>query len=152
VPNEALTPFCAQLASTTAERPFYLSAGSFILSRTLNLTAAEIVESRHCAYLPRLPVKGASRDHLGITSILGVTVSGKLLAFGVSPAADSTALRSPDEELQQQWLCSWDPHARRWTSLAPPLSVAWNWCAGGRWRGSLAQSAASQHTNLWVRG
>ena len=124
VPDQALAPFGATSANATIDRPLYLSVASHVPSRMLYLKAAQIVDDRHWAYLPPLPVKGASADHIGITSILGVTASGKLLAFGVSPTADVTALRSPDEDFQQQWLWSWDPHAQRWTSLAPPLPVA----------------------------
>jgi hypothetical protein len=118
----------------------------------LYLKAAEIVDNRHWAYLPPLPVKGTSADHIGITSILGVTASGKLLAFGVNPQTGIQTDKSLEEQFDQHWLWSWDPHAQRWTSLAPPLPVAWTGCSDGCWRASLAQSATSQQTVLWVRG
>jgi hypothetical protein len=118
----------------------------------LYLKAAETVDNRHWAYLPPLPVKGAGADHIGITSILGVTASGKLLAFGVNPQTGVQADKPPEEQFDQQWLWSWDPHAQRWTSLAPPLPLAWKACSDGCWRASLAQSVASQQTILWVRG
>lgn len=152
VPNEALAPFGARSASATAERPLYLSAGSFVVSRMLYLKAAEIVDNRHWAYLPPLPVRGTSADHIGITNILGVTASGKLLAFGVNPQTGVQTDKPLEEQFDQQWLWSWDPHAARWTSLAPPLPVAWKWCGDGCRRASLAQSATSQQTTLWVRG
>jgi hypothetical protein len=152
VPIEALTPFGATSASAAAERPLYFSAGSFIQSPMLYLKAAEIVDNRHWAYLPPLPAPGTSADHIGITSILGVTASGKLLAFGVNPQTGVQTDKPPEEQFDQQWLWSWGPHAQRWTSLAPPLPVAWKWCADGCWRASLAQSATSQQTVLWVRG
>ena len=151
-PIQPLTPFSATSASATAERPLYLSAGSFVLSRNLYLKAAEIVDSRHWAYLPPLPVKGTSTDHIGITTILGVTPAGKLLAFGLNPQTGVQTDRPPEEQFDQQWLWSWDPHAQRWTSLAPPLPVAWKACSDGCWRSSLSQSASSHETALWVRG
>jgi hypothetical protein len=152
VPIEALTPFGATSANAATEHPLYFSAGSFILSRMLRLKAAEIVDNRHWAYLLPLPVNGTSADHIGITNILGVTASGKLLAFGVNPQTGIQTDKPPEEQFDQQWLWSWDPHMQRWTSLAPPLPVAWKWCADGCWRASLAQSATSQQTILWVRG
>jgi len=118
----------------------------------LSLKAAQILDDRHWAYLPPLPVTGASTDHIGITSILGVTASGKLLALGVSPIGDIAALRSPEEDFQQQWLWSWDPHAQRWTSLAPPLLLAWKACSDRCWQAFLATHATSHSTSLWVRG
>ena len=152
VTDQALTPFGATSANATTDRPLYLSIASHVPSLLLYLKAAQIVDNRHWAYLPPLPVKGTSRDHIGITSILGVAASGKLLAFGVSPTADIEAYKPYEQPLDQQWLWSWDPHTQRWTSLAPPLPVAWKACSDGCWRTSLAKSAASQHTILWVRG
>ena len=152
VPDQALTPFGATSANTTAERPLYLSAGSFIQSRMLYLKAAEIVDERHWAYLPPLPVPGTSADHIGLTSILGVTASGKLLAFGVNPQTGIQTDKPLEEQFDQQWLWSWDPHTQRWTSIAPPLPLAWKACSDGCWQASLAKSATSQQTVLWVRG
>jgi hypothetical protein len=152
VPDQVLTQFGAKSANTTSDSPLYLSVASHVPSRLLYLKAAEIVDGGHWAYLPPFPVKGASKDHIGITSILGVTASGKLLAFGVNLTADIAAIRSPDEDFQQQWLWSWDPHTQRWTSLAPPLPVAWKACSDGCWQAALSQSATSQQTVLWVRG
>jgi hypothetical protein len=152
IPDQALAPFGAKPATATIDRLLYLSYREHVPSRMLVLKAAQIVDGRHWAFLPPLPVKGTSIDRAGITSILGVTASGKLLAFGVNPAADVAAIRSPDEDFQQQWLWSWDPHTQRWTSLAPPLPVAWKTCSDGCWQASLAQSAPSQQTVLWVRG
>jgi hypothetical protein len=57
-----------------------------------------------------------------------------------------------EEQFDRQWFWSWDPHTQRWTSLAPPLPLAWKTCSDGCWQASLAQSAASQETTLWVRG
>ena len=62
VPNQALAPFGATSANATAERPLYLSAASYVVSRMLYLKAAEIVDDRHWAYLPPLPVKGAEQQ------------------------------------------------------------------------------------------
>ncbi len=152
MPNEALAPFGAKSANATTDRPLYLSAGSYILSRCSISKPAQIVDDHHWAYLPPLPVKGTSDDHIGITSILGVTASGKLLAFGVNPQTGIQADKPLEEQFDQQWLWSWDPHAQRWTSLAPPLPVEWKACSDGCWRASLAQSATSQQTTLWVRG
>jgi hypothetical protein len=125
---------------------------SYVASRLLSLKAAQIVDDHHWAYLPPLPAKGASTHHIGISSILGVTASGKLQAFGVRPTADSTAVQSPDEDFQQQWLWSWGPHTQRWTSPAPRLPVAWKACSDGCWRASLSYGSLSQGTAMWVRG
>jgi hypothetical protein len=118
----------------------------------LYLKAAQIVDDRHWAHLPPLPAPGTSVDHVGITNILGVRASGKLLAFGVNPQMGIQTDKPLEEQFDQQWLWSWDSHAQRWTSLAPPLSLAWKACSDGCWRASLAKSAASQQTVLWVRG
>jgi hypothetical protein len=151
-PDQVLLSFGAQSAHATADQPLYLAARSHFPSRLLALKAAQIVDNRHWAYLPPLPVKGASADHIGVTSTLGVTASGKLLAFGVSPTADIQSIGSSEKPLVEQWLWSWDPHAQRWTSLAPPLPVEWKLCSDGCWRASIAQSATNQQTVLWVRG
>jgi hypothetical protein len=57
-----------------------------------------------------------------------------------------------EEQFDKQWLWSWDPHMQRWTSLTPPLPVAWKACSDGCWRASFTQSATSKQTVLWVRG
>jgi hypothetical protein len=152
VPDQALAPFGAQSTIAATDRPLYLSITSHVPSLLLYLKAAQIVDNHHWAYLPPLPVKGMSADHIGITNILGVTASGKLLTFGVNPQTGIQADKPLEEQFDQQWLWSWDPHAARWMSLAPPLPVAWKWCSDGCWRASLAQSATSQQTILSVRG
>jgi len=152
VSDQALAPFGATSASATVERPLYLSAGSHIPSRKLYLITAEIVDNGHWAYLPPVPVRGTSADHIGLTSILSVTESGKLLAFGVNPQTGVQTDKPLEEQFDQQWLWSWDPHTQRWTSLTPLLPVAWQTCSEDCWRASLTQSATSQQTALWVRG
>jgi hypothetical protein len=152
VPDQVLTPLGAKSASASTERPLYLSVASHVPSRLLYLKAAEIIDNRHWAYLPPVPVKGTSADHIGITSILGVTASGKLLAFGVNPQLGIQTDKPLEEQFDQQLLWSWDPQAARWTSLAPSLPVEWKTCSDGCWQASLAKSTASQQTVLWVRG
>jgi hypothetical protein len=139
VAQDVIASLGARSARATADQPLYLKA-------------AQIIDDRHWAFLPPLPVKGASVDHVGITNILGATASGKLLAFGVGPMADVTAFRLPDEDFAQQWLWSWDPRAARWTSLAPPLPVPWKRCSDGCWQATFVRSPSSQGTVLWVRG
>ena len=151
VGQRILTALGAQSTLASADHPLYLTYAEHVPSRLLYLKAAEIVDDRHWAYLPPLPVKGVSAEHIGLTSLLGATASGKLLALGVSPTADVTAIRTPDD-FPEQWLWSWDPHTLRWTSLAPSLPVAWNACSDGCWQASLAKGAASKQTVLWARG
>ncbi len=124
VPNEALAPFGAKSANATTDRPLYLSAGSYILSRRA------VSQSRRRSWTiaigpicRRFLSRARATDHIGITNILGVTASGKLLAFGVNPQTGVQTDKPLEEQFDQQWLWSWDPHAARWTSLAPPLPV-----------------------------
>jgi hypothetical protein len=152
VPDEALPSFGAQSAHATTVRPLYLPVTTHIPSRLLRLKAAQIVDDRHWAYLPPLPAPGTSVDHAGITSILGVTGSGKLLAFGVNPQTGIQTDKPLEEQFDRQWLWSWDAQASRWTSLAPPLPVAWMSCSDGCWQASFSRDAAGQHTVLWTRG
>jgi hypothetical protein len=135
-----------------ADHPLYLTYAEHLPSLSLYLKAAQIVDDHHWAYLPPLPVNGTNKDHIGITSILGVTSSGKLLALGVGPTADIQTYKPYEQPLDQQWLWSWDPHAARWTNLEPPLPLAWKACSDGCWQASLAKSAASKQAVVWVRG
>jgi hypothetical protein len=123
VPDQVLTPIGTTSANAVDDHPLYLSAASHVPSRMLYLKAAEIVDNRHWAYLPPLPAQGTSADHIGVTSLLGVTASGNLLAFGVNPQTGIRTDRPPDAQFGQQWLWSWDPHTQRWMSLAPPLPM-----------------------------
>src|SRR5262249_42577096 len=152
VPDQVLTAFGVKSANATDDHPLYLYVASHVPSRLLYLKVAQIVDDRHWAYLPPLPAQRTSADRAGITSILGAAASGKLQAFGVSPQTGIQTDTPLEEPFDQQWLWSWDPHARRWTSLGPPLPVTWKWCGDGCWRASLAQSATSQQTVLWVHG
>jgi hypothetical protein len=152
VGQRILTSLGAQSTLAGVDRPLYLSYAEHIPSLTFHLKAAQITDDRHWAYLPPLPAPGTSRDHTGLTSILGATASGKLLSLGVYPQTGIQTDTPLDEQFDQQWLWSWDPHMQRWTSLAPPLPVAWKACSDGCWRASFAQSAASKQTVLWVRG
>jgi hypothetical protein len=152
VPDQVLVPFGAKSANATTDHPLYLSVASHLPSRLLYLKAAQIVDDRHWAYLPPLPIKGASRDHIGVTSILGVMASGRFLAFGVNPQTGIQTDKPLEEQFDWQWLWSWDPHMQRWTSLAPPAPLAWKTCSDGCWQASLAESATSQQTILWARG
>jgi hypothetical protein len=152
VPDQVLTPFGATLAHVTGDHPLSLYVASHVPSRLLYLKVAQIVDDRHWAYLPPLPAPGTSSDHAGITSVLGVTATGKLLAFGVNPQTGVQTDKPLEEQFDQQWLWSWDPQATRWTSLAPPLPVEWKACSDGCWQASLSYSALSQQAAMWVRG
>src|SRR5262245_5652800 len=84
-PNEALASSGATSATVRAEHPLYLADMDHLPASLFRLRAALIADDRHWAYLPPLPAPGTSRDHSGLTNLLGVTALGKLLAFGVSP-------------------------------------------------------------------
>src|SRR5262249_11246576 len=94
----------AQSTRAGADRPFYLSYAEHLPSRGLYLKAAQIADAQHWAYLPPLPVSNASVNQIGITSILGVTASGKLLAFGVNPQSGVETNNPLQEQFDQQWL------------------------------------------------
>jgi hypothetical protein len=152
VGQRILTTLGAQSMLASVDHPLYLSYAEQIPSLSLYLKAAQIIDNHHWAFLPSLPAPGSSQDHTGLTSILAVTASGRLLAFGLNPQTGIQADKPPEEQFDQQWLWSWDPHAQRWMSLAPPLPVAWKACSDSCWRSSLSHSASSQQTALWVRG
>jgi hypothetical protein len=152
VGEHIMTSLGANSASASADHPLYLMYAEHIPSLMLLLKVAQVVDDRHWAYLPPLPVKGASAEHIGVTSLLGVTASGKLLAFGVNPQSGVPAGSLSEGPISEQWLWSWDPRAARWTSLAPPLPVAWKACSDGCWQAFISQSASSQESVLWVRG
>jgi hypothetical protein len=150
--QRVIAPFGALTARRDTSHPLYLSFAESIPSRLLLMRVAQITDDRHWAYLPPLPAPGTSGEHVGVMSILGETASGKLLVYGVSPTSGVVAARIPDEDFPQQWLWSWDPREARWTSLGPPLPVAWKTCSDHCWQASFSRGAAGQRTVLWVRG
>src|SRR5262249_38536071 len=110
------------------------------------------------AFLPPLPVPGASAAHLGIIRVLAETSSGMLLALGVDPeqgmqVPGGDAAPAPDL-YRQQWLWAWDPRRSQWTVFDSPLPEPWERCTGTCWEGFLAVASDSMSTGtyLWVRG
>lgn len=137
--------------------PIYFLSGVSIPSRQFAVRITQVTDMRHWAPLPPLPIAGATSAHLGITSVLAVAASGKLLVFGLGPddhiPADD-ALQSSDFKPTQQWLWEWDPQASRWTLLSPALNTPWpEPCSDTCWQGqlALAGSTGEAGTYLWVR-
>lgn len=137
--------------------PIYFLSGATIPTRLLRIRITQVTDMRHWAPLPPLPIAGATPEHLGITSVLAVTASGKLLVFGLGPddhiPADD-ALQSSNFEPAQQWLWEWDPQASRWTLLLPPLNIPFpKLCSDHCWQGQLAPAGSTGEagTNLWVQ-
>jgi hypothetical protein len=136
----------------------YLLDEAYPSSLRFRIQIAQVTDTRHWAPLPPLPIAGATPAHLGITSVLAETASGKLLVFGLGPndhvpSDDAQASAAPKPA--QQWLWEWDPPISRWTLLTPALNAPWpETCSEGCWQGWLAPNQGSDGVGmyLWVRG
>ena len=150
--TRALTP--------SAAHPLYLISNVSSPSKLLRVQIAQMSDLRHWAPLPPLPIAGASPEHLGITTVLTTTPSGRLLVLGLGPderipsgIIPGDPPRIDDQQLAQQWLWEWDPLASRWSLLAPALDAPWPQCSDHCFYGWLAPTQASGETGayLWVQ-
>ncbi len=136
------------------EHPLYLLSGDGILSLHYRIQIAQVIDKRHYAPLPPLPIAGASPEHLGITSVLAETPSGKLLVFGLGPddrvPTDSQQQLSTQQPAQQ-WLWEWNPQSSQWILLMPALDVPWtNGCSDHCWRGMLTPARGAGETGMYL--
>jgi hypothetical protein len=139
--------------------PMYLLGQDQVPALLFRIQIVQITDGRHWSALPPLPVPGATVDRLGITRLLGVTASGKLLALGVGPdeqvpgGEDQTAHnREPPGFGEHLWM--WDAGAGRWTYYATPMPPADGRCLDVCWDGqvSVGDGPRGQGTYLWLRG
>lgn len=149
----------ARSVEPAREHPIYLAQETNVPGMLFRTRVAQISDGTHWALLPPLPVSGATVDRLGITRLLGVTASGKLLALGVGPeeqvpgGEDQTAHnREPFGFGQHLWM--WDAGAGRWTYYATPMPPADGHCLDVCWDGqvSVGDGPRGQGTYLWLRG
>ena len=149
----------ARSAQPTRGHPIYLAQDTVQPGMLFRVRVAQITDGAHWAPLPPLPVPGATADRLGITRLLGVTASGKLLALGVGRdeqvpgGEDQTAHnREPSGFGQHLWM--WDAGTERWTYIATPTPPADGQCLDVCWDGqvSVGEGPQGQGTYLWLRG
>lgn len=144
----------AQVLTPSAAHPLYLISEASVPSRLLRIQIAQASDLRHYAPLPPLPIAGATPEHLGITTVLTTTPSGKLLVFGLGPddhiPTDET-LQADDPQFARQWLWEWDPQARRWTLLAPALDAPWPQCGDHCWNGWIVPAQVSGGAGATLR-
>ena len=157
---QTILPAASILALTpSAAHPLYLISAAGSSSRLLRIQIAQMSDLRHWEPLPPLPIAGASAEHLGITSVLTTTPSGRLLVFGLGPDERIPSVAIPgatpqidDQQLAQQWLWEWDPLASRWTLLAPALDAPWPQCSDHCFNGWLAPAQDSEAgAYLWAQ-
>ena len=144
------------LAPTQAH-PLYLVSEAGVPSRYLRIQLAQMTDPHHWEPLPPLPIAGASPAHLGITSVLTTTPSGRLIVFGLGPDSHIPSSDEPmidTQQLARQWLWEWDAQASRWTLLAPTLDAPWPTCSDHCWNGWITPASGSDAAasmELWVR-
>ncbi|HEX5547787.1 MAG TPA: hypothetical protein VFX24_10270, partial [Ktedonobacterales bacterium] len=137
----------------SAAHPLYLINGVSVPSRLLRIQIAQASDLHHYAPLPPLPIAGASPEHMGITTVLTTTPSGKLLVFGLGPddhIPSDGSLQTDDPQFARQWLWEWDPQAHRWTLLAPALDAPWPQCSDHCWPGMLTPSQSAGATSMYL--
>ncbi len=142
-----------RLLKPSLARPLYLLSGAGIPSRLYRIQIAQVTDMHHWAPLPPLPIAGASPEHLGITTVLTETASGKLLVFGLGPDDHVPAENSPqtsDSTPTQQWLWEWDPQASRWTLLTPALDAPWPQCSDHCWPAMLTPARGAGETGAYL--
>jgi hypothetical protein len=141
----ALTPSTAH--------PLYLIDEVSVASRLLRIQIAQASDMRRYAPLPPLPIAGATPEHMGITTVLTTTPSGKLLVFGLGPddhIPSDSVLQSDDPQWARQWLWEWGPQARRWTLLAPALDTPWPQCSDRCWPAMLTPAQGAGETDIYL--
>ena len=143
----------AQVLTPSAAHPLYLISEASVQSRMLRIQIAQASDLRHYAPLPPLPIAGASPQHLGITTVLTTTPSGKLLVFGLGPddhIPSDSVLQDDDPQFARQWLWEWDPQAHRWTLLAPALDAPWPQCSDHCWPSMLTPAQGAGATGMYL--
>jgi len=149
----------ARSVEPTRAHPIYLAQNTGAPGKLFRVRVAQISDGAHWEPLPPLPVPGATVNQLGITRVLGVTASGKLLALGVGPdervpgAEDQTAHnREPPGFGEHLWM--WDAGTERWTYIATPAPSSDGQCLDVCWDGqvSVGDGPRGQGTYLWLRG
>lgn len=147
----------ARSLAPSPAHPLYLVSAASMPSRYLRIQVAQMTDLDHWTPLPPLPIAGANPEHLGITSILTTTPSGRLLVFGLGPNGQipsSDQQQVDEQQFNQQWLWEWDPVASRWTLLTPALDMPWPQCGDHCWRGwitSTQDSSVTAGSYLWVK-
>ncbi len=148
----------AQSVEPTQANPIYLTRSAAEPGALFRIQIAQITDGAHWAPLPPLPVAGAMADRLGITRLLGVTASGKLLALGVGPGeqvpgeGDQSVLnQEPVGFGEHLWM--WDAGAGRWTYIVTPMPPSEGQCADTCWDGqvSVGNGPQGHGTYLWLR-
>ncbi|WIG60576.1 MAG: hypothetical protein OJF49_003324 [Ktedonobacterales bacterium] len=157
---EILTAPGVHTAEPSVAHPLYLANGLAIPWYLFRIQVAQVTNSQHYAPLPPLPVPGTSSERLGITTILGETPDGKLLALGIGP---DDSLPAPDQpvsmtQFSQQWLWEWDPRLDRWSAFTTPLPLPWSQsstpfpgCSDHCWLSYIAVGQGTAGAYLWVR-
>ncbi len=146
----------ARSATPSLAHPLYLLDEAYPASLRFRIQIAQVTDLHHWAPLPPLPIADATPEHLGITTVLTETASGKLLIFGLGPndhvpSGDAQVSAAPKPV--QQWLWEWDPQASRWRLFTPALNAPWpETCSEGCWQGWVApnRDPGGAGTNLWV--
>lgn len=149
----------ARAVEPTRAHPIYLTQSAAEPGMLFRVRIAQITDGAHWAPLPPLPVSGATADRLGITRLLGMTASGKLLALGVAPGEQvpgennqSVLNREPAGFGEHLWM--WDAGVGRWTYIATPTPEPADRCLDVCWDGqvSVGGGPQGQGTYLWLRG
>jgi len=150
---QTVLPWTSGILTPSPAHPLYLISEASVSSRLLRIQIAQASDLRHYAPLPPLPIAGATPEHMGITTVLTTTPSGKLLVFGLGPddqIPSDNVLQVDDPQFARQWLWEWDPQAHRWTLLAPALDAPWPQCSDHCWPATLTPAQGAGATGMYL--